>query len=437
MRIIAHVYRRSVLFVMLIGLGMFLGVHDLTEADIYKWRDSAGVIYYSNHPPADLSSLIEIIPSEEQTPGADDTPKVYYFSGPDGQTGEDFTVPPDVLEELFDEHPQAAAVPPASPAPAPTASPDLTALTVRLTEIERALQQEADSRKQWQRQYAEAQTVISALEEQNQTLTTALADMQDEVEWLRDSVAASDMHVAALNDRLRPGDYAMLEDSLTEVRQQVRALTAEFGSVDAGQLADVAQLSEHVAALRAGMQSAQRQQDYEYALHLRLETLERNLEQLADSQFDLPQAVQLVSRVETQGTTLKTVSARQNQRLEEQQRQIAALEAELARVRSSSPSTGRPLAAPDAETQTQLAQVREENQFLKGMLKHQAQTLTDQEARIQAIQAQLNMIAGPGAAVSPTAGIQIVPRLERRKLSFWERIGGWLSAPQSQDDDDA
>ena len=414
---------KSRFFLLLVWSAAFFGVIFMAQADIYKWQDDTGVVYYSNHPPADLSRIIEIIPSEnaasDSADGPGNEPKVYYFSSPNGQPSESFTVPPEVLQELFDEQPQAVA----TNAP-PSNGPDLSALTMQLAHIERTLQQEVEARVQWQQQYAQAQSVIKTLEQQNQALNTALATMEDDIDFLRGTVVASDMEVTALKQGMQPGQYAMLENSVTGIREQVQTMSLDLETLDAQGL------SQKLAMLTADMRSVKTQQDYDYALHLRLESLERDVRQLAETPPAQNQSAEVVTPVADSGQTFENMNAHHDRRLEAQQAQIAALEAELELLKASRVPSDNPAATLDDTSQALVAQLVENNQFMKAMLKHQAQTLQAQNEQIKAIQAQLPVAQTLESTYMPISGIRIIPHLERRRTaSLAGRIVTWLATP--------
>ncbi len=413
---------KSRLFLLLVWSAAFFGVIFMAQADIYKWQDDTGVVYYSNHPPADLSRIIEIIPSENAASNSGNEPKVYYFSSPGEQPNESFTVPPEVLQELFDEQPQAAAI----KAPSGNA-PDLSALTMQLAKVERTLQQEVDARVQWQRQYTQAQSVIKTLEQQNRALNTTLAGMKEDMDFLRGTVVASDMEVTALKQGMQPGLYAMLENSVTGIREQVQTMALELDTLD------TPELSQKLAMLTADMRSVKTQQDYDYALHLRLESLESDVRQLAETQPAQSQSADVVTPVADTGQMFEKISDYHDQRLEAQQVQIAALEAELELLKASRTPSDIPMTTLDDTSQALVAQLVENSQFMEAMLKHQAQTLQAQNEQIKALQAQLPIMQPLESTYLPLSGIRIVPHLDRRRTSSLAgRIVNWLAIPQPQ-----
>ncbi len=412
---------KSMLFLTLLGAVIFLGITAPAQADIYKWRDAAGVIYYSNHPPADLSRILEIIPSQNATADSGDDPKVYYFSAPDGQTHESFTVPPDVLQELFGEQMQTAA--PALPL---SDSPNLTALTMRLAEIEKTLQQEVETRVRWQQQYAQAQSVIKTLEQQNRTLNIAMATMEEDMDFLRGTVVASDMEVAALKQRVQPGQYAMLTNTVTGMQEQVQTIALELETLNAPAL------SQKIALLAADIRSIKIQQQPDDNLQLRLASLESDMQHIAETQPGSRHTADVVARLEANGQALSNISTYQERRLKDQEFQIAALKAELDEMKTSRVQPDNEITTFDGESQILVAQLIENNQSMEAMLKQQAQTLQAQNEQMKAIQAQLPLAQISDAISTPTSGIRIIPRMERRRTSLFVRFATWLATPQPQ-----
>lgn len=349
------------------------------QADIYKWRDTSGVIYYSNHPPADLTSIIAIIPSQNAAPGSDAEPKAFYLAAPGGQLADSFTIPPDVLQELFNGQPSTTA---AASAPSEDA-PDLTTLTMRLAEVEQTLQQEVETRVQWQQQYAQAQSVIKTLEQQNRALNLVLANLEENIDFLRGTVVASDLEVSALKQRIQPGQYVMLANSVTGLQEQVQTIALELQTLNAPIL------SEKVAALSADIHALKIQQQPDYDVSVRLTALESDVQNLAQTHAAPAQTAVAVARLEANGQALSNISANHDRRLDDQQVQIAALQAELERLKTARMPAENQIVSPNAESRTE-------------------------------------------TAAAPSSGIRILPRMERRRTSLFVRFATWLETPQPQ-----
>ena len=195
-------------------------------AEIYKWQDERGTIRYSNKLPADPARILERIPTQnvplvENTNGA-----VYYLNFPPENPQKnisapdvpEFTVSPEIVKELTKDTPVAplqSAVPP---------SPELTALTLRLAEVEKTLAHETENRVQREQEYAQTQVIVKNLENQNTTLKLVFAQMEKELEQLRGTVAASDRELTALKQN-------------KEQQTQIEALRAEIEQLKARQAA--------------------------------------------------------------------------------------------------------------------------------------------------------------------------------------------------------
>lgn len=406
----------------------FLGIIFSLNAEIYKWRDDTGLIYYSNHPPADLSRIIEIIPSQNASSGANSEPKVYYFSAPGGQGNEDFTVPPEVLQELFYEQPQAAipqstpTVPQSDPS---TNLPDMTAITMRLTQLEGTLEREIETRLQWEQQYAYAQSVIKTLEQENRTLNVALVSMQEDIKYLQGTVVASDMQMAALKQQTQPGQYAMLQHTVTGLQEHVETIALELDSLD------WSVLSNQVATLAADISSLKIRQQPDHSLLNRLSSLENTMQHVNDMLPASQQTTEEMSRLKQHGTALTMITGYHDERLDNQQFQIAALQIELDALKASQNPSAEQITGLD-DSRSVVAQLVEKNQFMETMIEHQAGTLQAQNEQIKLIKAQLKSWYGQRAAEPVSSGIRIIPRSERRRTSLAGRILNWLATPQVQ-----
>ena len=115
------------------------------EAEVYKWQDETGAVRYSNKPPEDESRILEQIPTEKVPLVEDTDGVVYYLNVPVGDAGKDIfesdmSGQMMLSPELVNEPTKETAVKPIYPS---LESPlDLTALTVRLAEVEKALEKD-------------------------------------------------------------------------------------------------------------------------------------------------------------------------------------------------------------------------------------------------------------------------------------------------------
>lgn len=407
----------------LICVVAFLGIIISLNAEIYKWRDETGLIYYSNHPPSDPSRILEIIPSQNASPASQGEDKVYYLAVPGGQGSDSFTVPPQVLQELFNQQPQAVA----QTQSLPSEAPDMTALTMRLAEVEQALQREIETRLRWEYQYAQAQSVIKALQAQNRTLNIALASMEDDINQLRGTVIASDMQVTALKQRTLPDQYAMLETKVTGIQDHVETITQELDTLDA--LA----LSNKVAALADDVHALKNQQQPDDTVQLRLASLESDMQNLAETSPLSYKATEEVARLERHGKALADITNYHDKRLDDHLGQIASLEVDLELLKASQTPSADQLKALDDDSRILAAQLMENNKFMEAIIKRQAGALQIQNAQIKAIQAQLRSLQAQEIAEPKTAGgIRITPRVERRRTSLASRMISWLTKPRTR-----
>lgn len=196
------------------------------SAEIYRWQDRDGVIRYSNTPPDDTSLILEKIPTQRIPLIEDTNGTVYYLHVPEGasptitpdQTGrEPLTLPPEVVEQLLQEASQPA------PAMMNTAAPDLTPLTMRLTELEQSLRQEMTKRQQWEQEYQRTRTYTKELEQQNQTLTLALAEMETKLAAFEQQWQQDTQHTQSYTQKLEQQND-ILQLALSEMQSRVERL---------------------------------------------------------------------------------------------------------------------------------------------------------------------------------------------------------------------
>jgi len=176
------------MFLCLVFTFVFLGVTALVPAEIYKWQDETGMIHYSNTPPSDRSRILELYPTEKVPLVEDTTGIVYYLNVPGRNTEVDIpeiTVSPEVLNDIMKD---ASAAQVQSPA---QAFPDMTALTVRLAEVEKALEREIESRLKREQEYNQAQMLVKDMDSQNKALRLALTQMGTDLKQLMDALLSS------------------------------------------------------------------------------------------------------------------------------------------------------------------------------------------------------------------------------------------------------
>jgi hypothetical protein len=274
-------------------LVVLVGVGASVNAEIYKWQDEAGITYYSNHPPKHPVRHLDTIPghslsSEQTTPSP-----LYYSAAPEQNNTEKFTVPPEVLQELLYKDVVKVAV---SKPSAPDFS-NMTALTMRLAELENTLQREIKNRLGLEYQHTQARSIINALQQQNYTLHTSLKRMQKDLEQVRGTVVASDIQVAALKQWGPFQQLAMLADQVSGLEGHLNTLTTEIDDLKTVSLQSVQQ--------EASVDSETRD---------------------------------LLTRVMSDNHVLEAVIKRQAAELKAQNQQIASIEARLAGLQDTEPN---------------------------------------------------------------------------------------------------
>ena len=162
---------------------------------------------------------------------------VYYLHVPEGaspaiapdQTArEPLTLPPEVLDQLLQEASQP------TPAMMNTSAPDLTALTMRLTELEQSLQREMATRQQWEQNYHHIQTYTKGLEQQNQTLKLALAQMETKLDTFEQQWQQDTQHTQSYTRKLEQQND-ILQLALAEMQTRVERLHTHNGQLNGSQ----------------------------------------------------------------------------------------------------------------------------------------------------------------------------------------------------------
>lgn len=372
--------------------GILLSAANPVAAEIYKWQDAKGVIFYSNKPPTDVGvRILEIFPAQNLSVTKDAEGKVYFLNtksnastatSPAVQVPE-FTISEEKLKELFPES-VAKAVPDAS-----QSGVDMTALTIRLAELETNLEREVSNRLKTQYDYAQAQAAIKNLEQQNELLKFSLARMEQDLQTLRTTVVASDMQIASLQAPPPNQQLAMLTGKVEEVQSSVNTMEQEITTFKGQGLA------EKVAALSNAMQNLQTQRDTE------------------------------------SGRVLKTLTEYQGLKIDKQQSQLDALKQEMEQLKVTQMAS-LPSVNALSKDDPMLANLVKKNEFMESVIQYQTSLLKMQNEQIKTIEEKLAAIQPVGTAVAPetgSQGITVVPKIERRRPSMLSRVWTFLKTP--------
>ena len=418
-------YRRmswkKLVLIGLIGTLVLLGTIISLHAEVYKWRDNTGIIQYSNKPPDDPYYILEQIPTANAPPAEQPDGMMYYVNVPAPET-----------------------VMPASQPPV-----EITALTLRLKEVEGALDREVDNRLQWEQEYRQTQSLAKGLEEQNATLKLTVARLENELQELQGAVVVSDAQLTALKNPQPPQQLAMLEGKVDDLQghfntilqkseQRVAMVQTELETIKSVQQKDLQTMSTKLAALESQLKTmpelarsdsvatlsaklqelesalsteiSERESQHQptYDLRVKLASLETEVEQLVDALPSSRRASVVVNELAENGNVLKTITAYQGQQITEQKAQIDALKAELeqikaqaapslanTRVQSDSSNKISTKSFPDDVTRM-IADMVEKNTFLEAVIKHQANALKTQNERLKAIEARLAQLPVAG-----------------------------------------
>jgi hypothetical protein len=251
--------------------------------------------------------------------------------------------------------------------------------------------------------------------------------MQEDIKYLQGTAAASDMQIAALKQQQnRPGQYAMLQNTVTGLQEHVKTIALELDS------SDWSALSNKVAILAADVNSLKIRQQPDHSLLARLSSIENAMQQVNDALPASQQAAQERSRLKQHGTALTMITDYHDERLDEQQLQIAALQTELDVLKDSQNLSAEQMTGLDDASRNLVTRLVENNQFMEGMIKHQARALQAQNEQIGLIKSQLKGLYGQDALESAASGIRIIPRLERRRTTLAGRIVNWLATPPAE-----
>ena len=262
---------------------MLLTTVSPSQAEIYRWKDAKGVVRYSNAAPvSEDAEMLDVIPTRRIPLVEDADGQVYYLNLPDGRLTQDMsfqdvldqlTLPADVLDELVEEASAKAKAAEAEP---------LSTVTFRLTELEEALEREITKRLEWEQEYVKSQSRSKELEQRNEHLQLALADMGSKIDKVQKAVALSEIHVSALREPQQ--QLGQLESRLEELQaalaeqnpeRELGQLEGKIVQVQA-YLTDMSKQSEEDAAeLTSTMDKVQEAQGVQLAsLSGRLDELE-------------------------------------------------------------------------------------------------------------------------------------------------------------------
>lgn len=380
------------------------------SAEIYRWQDRDGVIRYSNTPPDDESLILEKVPTQRIPLIEDTNGTVYYLHVPEGaspaitpdQTArEPLTLPPEVVNQLLQE----ASQPP--PAMMAASAPDLTALTMRLTELEQSLQRELVNRRQWEQDYHHAQAYAEKLEQQNQTLKLAMAQVETklaafEQQWQQKTqhtqaytkkleqqngilqLALSEMQTRVERLQRTMADSTQVNDLKARQQNALETLYARLENVETdmqawqGQAATgktVTSLSQKLAELEARLPQLSTEVKTTYEQNL--ETFSQKFARL-ESKLDSLDVVDQISALSSKVETLETQHTPVTQDV---QAKLATLEASLDTIQDMIPSSQR--AAEIVE------KLLNNGEILKNVISNQSQQLDAQTARIQHLEQEL------------------------------------------------
>lgn len=400
---------------MLLGLVftlVFLGPIGSLQAEIYKWQDEAGTIHYSNTPPNDLTRILEKYPTKKVPLVEDTNGIVYYLNVPVESTKMDIpeiTVSPEVLKEIVKDAPADQVQAPAQP------SPDMTVLTIRLAEVENALEREIGNRLKWEHGYARAQTLVKDLESQNKVLRLALTQMRNDLERVQEAVVVSDMQLTALKIPQHKQQLAMLEGKVGNLQSLLHTVSQ--------------QADQRVAVVQNEIETLKSAQGKEVgALYAKLDVLESEIETINELALS-EQLTDFSTKIHEHGNVLKTISEYQAQQINTQKDQIAALQTEIQQLKEQ---TANAVSQQDDSSASLIADLVEKNTFMEDVIKRQADMLNAQNEQIKMIEvklAQLQVssdqsvreqevtvkVADNIEEEPTTGGIRIVGRKERRR----------------------
>ncbi len=296
-------------------------------AEIYRWKDTEGVIRYSNAPPDDQSSILDIIPTRQIPLVEDEDGKVYYLNVPDGEAVKDLprqevpgqvTLPQEVLDKLLEESKAVAAPSQAS------GSVDFTAMTFRLTELENTLEREITNRLEWEQKYVQSIARANEFEEQNHTLKLALRQMEAKVDKLQKAVALAEIHASAPRNS----------------QQQLGRLEGKIGELQTY----VSDVTEQIEALQAhGQWSAPED------VRMKLAALETDVKNLTDAVPLTHSVSSVVADLLESRNALQEISEKQTEQIQQQQMQIVQLQEEITSLKHT-------LNSPPATTSSATAQ---------------------------------------------------------------------------------
>lgn len=280
-RIVKTACKKRFLIYLVFSL-IFFGVVLTPHAEIYRWQDKDGAIQYSNTPPEDESLILDVIPTRRIPIVEDANGTIYYLNIPVGNLNNNFpmqevldqvALPPEILDQLVEETPITAIEVSRQP------PLDVTALTVRLTELENTLKQEMTNRLEWKQEYLKSQSYINDLEQHNKTLKLALAQMETKIEKLQKTVAVTDIHVSAL----------------TNPQQQLGIIERKVDNIQAYVVNKTQQTNQTVTLVQSEIDTVKTTQQQRLdSLYAKLDTVESDI--AAINKLAIPQQLAALSK---------------------------------------------------------------------------------------------------------------------------------------------
>jgi hypothetical protein len=447
---------------MLLGLVftlVFLGPIGSLQAEIYKWQDEAGTIHYSNTPPNDLTRILERYPTEKVPLVEDANGIVYYLNVPVGSTEMDIpeiTVSPETLREIMKDVPADQVQAPAQP------SPDMTTLTIRLAEVENALEREIGNRLKWEHGYARAQTLVKDLESQNKVLRLALTQMRNDLERVQEAVVVSDMQLTALKIPQHKQQLAMLEGKVGNLQSllhtvnqqadhQVAVVQNEIETLKSAQGKELGALYAKLDVLESEIETinelalSEQLTDFSTKIHElglqqqsdsetweKLALLETEVKRLMDALPSSREASEAVTDLVENGNVLKSISEYQAQQINTQKDQIAALQTEIQQLKEQ---TVNAVSQQDDSSDSLIADLVEKNTFMEDVIKRQADMLNAQNEQIKMIEAKMAQlqVSSDQSVREQEVTVKVADNIEEELLTGGIRIIGRKERRRSRD----
>jgi chromosome segregation ATPase len=390
----------------------FFGAVLTPQAEIYRWQDPNGVIQYSNTPPDDKSLILDVIPTKRVPLMEDANGTVYYLNVPDvpehvplQEMLDQVALPPEVLDELMQDAP-----PKTVQIPEENSSLDITALTFRLTELEKNLEREISTRLSWEQEYVQSQAYVNDLKEENSTLKLALTNMERKIEKLQKAVVLSDLHVSSLRNPQQ--ELGLLESKIGEIESQLDSIDEQAFS---DKLAMLLQKLDELEAQQPTLYDDSSLQtdfiDFQKHQQGQLNQLYAKLESVNDIKSSHSQQLEeLYTRLDTLHSEITTMQddvlseqvtalATKLDTLEMQQQPIYDLRMKLANLQQEVETLIDTIPA-SQQTSEIVSELRESGYDLEAMTMHQAQQLDEQKTQIEDLKEEVAVLKTH--AVDPT-----------------------------------